>query len=60
MKMMTFTMFDVDKSAEVAKAGDKIPDIPGIKVLAMYACQGIPFPPSSHTTLNGSYLYSRS
>ena len=44
MKIMTFTMFDVDKAAEVAKAGDKIAGIPGIKVLGMYACQGIPFP----------------
>ena len=44
MKIMTFAMFDVDKAAEVAKAGDKVVNTPGRKVLATYACQGIPFP----------------
>ena len=46
MKIMTFAMFDIDKAAEVAQAGDKVANTPGRKVLASYACQGIPFPPA--------------
>ena len=44
MKFMTFAMFDINKAAEVAAAADKVADTPERKVLAQYACQGIPFP----------------
>ena len=44
MKFMTFVMFDLAKAAEVAKAGDQVANTPGTKMLAQYACQGIPFP----------------
>ena len=44
MKFMTFVMFDVAKAAEMAQVSDKTADMPGIKRLAQYACQGIPFP----------------
>ena len=44
MKFIGFAMFDAAKAAEVAQAGDKVAKTPGRKVLAQYACQGIPFP----------------
>jgi hypothetical protein len=43
MKFLEFAMFDVSKAAEVAQAGDKAAKTPGTKILAQYACQGIPF-----------------
>jgi hypothetical protein len=43
MKFIVFAMFDVAKAAEVAQASDKVAKTPGRKVLAQYACQGIPF-----------------
>jgi len=43
MKFLEFAMFDVAKAAEVAQAGDKGAKTPGAKILAQYACQGIPF-----------------
>lgn len=43
MKFLVFTMFDVSKAAEVAQAGDKAAKTRGAKILAQYACQGIPF-----------------
>jgi hypothetical protein len=43
MKFITFTMYDVDKFAEVAKASDKNAKIPGQKLLAMYGCMGKAF-----------------
>jgi hypothetical protein len=43
MKFLMFTMFDVSKATEVAQAGDKAAKTPGTKILAQYACQGIPF-----------------
>ncbi|TET39682.1 MAG: hypothetical protein E3J65_03395 [Dehalococcoidia bacterium] len=43
---MLFTMWDAAKTAEVAQAADKVwaSPPPGIKMLAHYICQGIPFP----------------
>jgi hypothetical protein len=44
MKFLIFTMFSPDKAAEVAQTIDKLARAPGIKTLAQYVCQGIPFP----------------
>jgi len=46
MKLLRFAMMDVDKVAEVAQASDKAMASPpaGIKISAIYACQGIAFP----------------
>jgi hypothetical protein len=43
MKFLGFSIFDVAKAAEVAQAADKTAKTPGCKILAQYACQGIPF-----------------
>ena len=45
MKFLVFTAFDVAKTAEVAKAADKLGATPpaGTKLLATYSCQGIPW-----------------
>lgn len=46
MKFLSFTTFNIDKLAEVAKAADKIAKNPpeGYNLLAMYSCQANPFP----------------
>ena len=44
MKFITYSMFDVAKMAEVTQASDKVANTPGQKILAKYACQGMPFP----------------
>jgi hypothetical protein len=46
MKLLRFAMMDANKTAEVAKAADKVAASlpPGIKISASYACQGIAFP----------------
>ena len=44
MKFLSFYMFDMTKAAEIAAAGDKVANTPGVKLLAQYACQAIPFP----------------
>jgi len=46
MKFLTFSMFSPDKAAEVAQASDKATRTPGTKTLALYVCQGNPFPPT--------------
>jgi hypothetical protein len=46
MKFLSFTTYNIDKLAEVAKAADKLAKNPpeGYKLLAMYSCQANPFP----------------
>ena len=46
MKILLFTMYDPSKVAELAKVSDQFQANPpeGEKTLAMYTCQGIPFP----------------
>jgi hypothetical protein len=46
MKFLSFTMYNIDKLAEVAKAADKLATNPpeGYKILAIYSCQSNPFP----------------
>ena len=46
MKFLSFTTYNVDKLAEIAKAADKLAANPpeGYKILAMYSCQANPFP----------------
>ena len=46
MKFMLFGIIDAAKAAEMAQVSDKLQANPpeGIKTLAMYSCQGIPFP----------------
>ena len=53
MKFLIFTMFSPDKAAEVAPATDKAARTPGIKTLAQYVCQGIPFPGVTPNTMVG-------
>jgi len=45
MKFVRFLMTDVAKVAGVAQAADKVwaSPPPGVKLLASYACQGLPF-----------------
>lgn len=45
MKYLGFTAYNVAKTAEVAQAGDKLSTNPSQmgKVLAQYACLGMPF-----------------
>jgi hypothetical protein len=45
MKFLSFTTFNIDKLAEVAKAADKLGKNPpeGYKLLAMFSCQANPF-----------------
>lgn len=45
MKFLTLVMYDVAKSAEIAKASDKLMSNPppGYKLLAQYVCLGRPF-----------------
>jgi len=51
MKFITFYMFDVAKTAEVAQASDKVAKTPGQKILAQYVCQGLAFPGSPPNTM---------
>ena len=51
MKFITFYMFDVAKTAEVAQASDKVAKTPGQKILAQYVCQGIAFSGQPPNTL---------
>ena len=46
MKFLSFTTYNVDKLAEIAKAADRLASNPpeGYKILAMYSCQANPFP----------------
>ena len=46
MKILLFTMYDPNKAAELAKVSDQFQANPpeGQETLAMYTCQGIPFP----------------
>ena len=46
MKFLSFTTYNIDKLAEIAKAADKLAANPpeGYKILAMYSCQANPFP----------------
>jgi len=51
MKFLSFSMYDVAKTAEVAAAGDKVVNTPGVKVLGQYVCLAIPFPGVPPNTL---------
>jgi len=51
MKFITFYMFDVAKTADVAQASDKVAETPGQKILSQYVCQGIPFPGNPPNTM---------
>jgi len=55
MKFLTFAIMDVTKAAEVAQANDKVwaSPPPGLKLLASYVCQGMPFPSIPPNTLVG-------
>ena len=53
MKFLIFTVFSPDKAAEVAQTVDKVARAPGIKTLAQYVCQGIPFPGVAPNTMVG-------
>jgi hypothetical protein len=53
MKFLVFTMFSPDKAAEIAQTTDKVARGPGIKTLAQYVCQGIPFPGVAPNTMVG-------
>lgn len=46
MKFLLFTMWDAAKTAEMAQVHDKVwsSPPPGVKMLADYICQGMPFP----------------
>lgn len=51
MKFLTFVMYDVDKTADVAAASDKTAGMPGVEILGGYVCMGIPFPGFPENTL---------
>ena len=51
MKFLTFAMYDVAKTADVAAASDKVAGTPGMKILGGYVCMGIPFPGFPENTL---------
>ncbi len=53
MKFLRFHMMDWTKAAEVAKISDKTwaSPPPGDKLLASYACLGIPFPGAPANTI---------
>jgi hypothetical protein len=45
MKILTISVFEPSKAAEISKVSDKVlPNTPGYKPLAMYVCLGNPFP----------------
>jgi len=51
MKFLGFTMYDVDKTADVAAASDKVAGTPGMEIMSAYVCMGIPFPGFPDNTL---------
>jgi len=51
MKFLTFAMYDVDKTADVAAASDKTAGTPGVEIMGGYVCMGIPFPGFPENTL---------
>ncbi len=56
MKILAIAVYDPSKAAEISKVSDKVlPNTPGYKALAMYACLGNPFPgeipPNSMVTI---------
>ena len=53
MKFLTFTMYDVAKTAEVAQASDKVmANLPqGVELSAQYVCLAQPFPGLPPNTL---------
>jgi hypothetical protein len=51
MKFLSFGIYDVAKTAEVAQAADKVAKTPGHKVLASYTCMGLAFPGVPPNTL---------
>ncbi len=55
MKCLLFVMNDLAKTAAVAQASDKVWASPplGMKLLAHYVCQGLPFPGAPPNTLIG-------
>lgn len=44
MKHLVIAVFDPAKASEMAALSDKTSSIPGINILAAYACLGTPFP----------------
>jgi hypothetical protein len=46
MKFLSITTYNIDKLSEIAQAADNLGKNPpeGYKLLAMYSCQGNPFP----------------
>jgi hypothetical protein len=46
MKFLSITTYNIDKLTEIAQAADNLGKNPpeGYKLLAMYSCQGNPFP----------------
>jgi len=46
MKFLTFMIYDVAKTADIAAASDKVMSNlpPGIKIQSQYVCLGVPFP----------------
>jgi hypothetical protein len=50
MKVAMFVMWDMRKTAEVAKAADSVVNTPGRKLLANYMFQGKPFDGLAPTT----------
>jgi hypothetical protein len=55
IKFLTFTIFDVSKVEQVAKAADKVWSSPpkGIKIEANYTCLANPFPGIPPNTIVG-------
>ena len=55
MKFLNFCMFDVAKGVDVAQATDKFwaSPSPGMKMLADYVCEGLPFPGALPNTMVG-------
>jgi len=61
MKVAIFIMWDMSKTAEVAKAADSVAKIPGRKLLVNYMFQGKPFdglPPTTSVSMTVSEVES--
>jgi hypothetical protein len=61
MKVAMFVMWDMSKTAEVAKAADQVKDTPGRKLLVNYMFQGKPFdglPPTTAVSITISEVES--
>jgi len=57
MKVAMFVMWDISKTAEVAKAADSVANMPGRKLLVNYLFQGKPFdglPPTTAVSMTVS------